>query len=42
MKENQDFLDEKFNKEGQTNLGIYYIRFREEQMKIKAGIHNTA
>jgi len=30
MKENQDFLEERFTNKGATNLGIYYIRFREE------------
>ena len=36
MKENEEFLEEKFKSSGATNLGIYYIRFREESMKAKA------
>jgi hypothetical protein len=31
MMENEEFLEEKFKREGQTNLGIYYISFREKQ-----------
>jgi hypothetical protein len=31
MLENEDFLEEKFKRDGQTNLGIYYVNFREKQ-----------
>lgn len=31
MRENEDFLEERLNKEGSTNLGIYYLRYREEK-----------
>ena len=31
MIENEEFLEEKFKREGQTNLVIYYISFREKQ-----------
>ena len=30
MKENYEFLEERYIKEGKTNLGIYYEKFREE------------
>lgn len=39
MKENEAFLEEKFIKEGTTNLGVYYTRFREEQLKKKQSQH---
>lgn len=35
MRENEEFLEEKFVKDGQTNLGVYYMRFREERIKLK-------
>lgn len=37
MKENQGFLEEKLLKEGSTNLGVYYERFREEQALQQSG-----
>lgn len=33
MRENEEFLEEKLVKEGATNLGVYFIRFREERIK---------
>lgn len=39
MKENAEFLEERYTKDGKTNLGIFYIRFREEQMRAKAGFN---
>ena len=35
MKENNDFLEDRYVKEGKTNLGVYFIRYRDEQMRIK-------
>jgi hypothetical protein len=31
MRENEDFLEERLQKEGSTNLGVYYLRYREEK-----------
>lgn len=35
MKENNDFLEERILKEGKTNLGVFFIRFREESARAK-------
>jgi hypothetical protein len=36
MRENEDFLEERLTKEGSTNLGIYFLKYREEKkLKIK-------
>jgi hypothetical protein len=31
MKENEEFLEERLVKEGTTNLGPFYLRFRDEK-----------
>ena len=31
MRENEEFLEERLKKEGQTNLGVYYLKFREDK-----------
>jgi hypothetical protein len=36
MRENEDFLEERLIKEGSTNLGIYFLKYRDEKkLKIK-------
>jgi hypothetical protein len=42
MKENEEFLEDRFLKAGKTNLGIFYVRFREEQAKLKNEIANPS
>ena len=36
MRENHEFLEERYLKEGNTNLGIFFVKFREEQARLKS------